>query len=313
MLMLTFAGFVGILPAWLGRLTGFAAGSLGVAEYVQLSKSAGGLNGGSTPACGAAVLGVGATELVVLDAVGVGWELFLKNTVHTARPATTITTAASAAMVKIRRRRAWFARFSSCRSNLRFAVARRCLLVGTPSSSCVVCSSPEGSSSRVSVFWPPSVPCSAGRPTRQWETGPVLLTGFPAGMLQCNCYVLAQRPGSDAIVVDPGQRAMAQLRRILDEHRLTPAAVLLTHGHIDHIWSAQKVCDSFGIPAYIHPADRAMLGDPIRGFGPRLGQILAGALFREPRRVIELRDGDTLEVAGITVTADHTPGHTPGS
>jgi len=101
---------------------------------------------------GAAVLGVGATELVVLDAVGVGWELFLKNTVHTARPATTITTAASAAMVKFLRRRAWFARFSSCRSNLRFAVARRCLLVGTPSSSYVVCSSPEGSSSCVGVL-----------------------------------------------------------------------------------------------------------------------------------------------------------------
>ena len=67
----------------------------------------------------------------------------------------------------------------------------------------------------------------------------VFITGFPAGLLQCNCYVLAPHPGADAIVVDPGQRAMGQLRRILDENRLTPAGVLLTHGHIDHIWSAQ--------------------------------------------------------------------------
>ena len=74
----------------------------------------------------------------------------------------------------------------------------------------------------------------------------VLLKAFPAGMLACNCYVLAPKAGSDAIVVDPGQRAMAPLRRILDEHRLTPAGVLLTHGHIDHIWSAQKVGDTFG-------------------------------------------------------------------
>ena len=74
----------------------------------------------------------------------------------------------------------------------------------------------------------------------------MLITGFPAGMLACNCYLLAPRPGSDAIVVDPGQRAMAPLRRLLDEHRLTPAAVLLTHGHIDHIWSAQKVADTYG-------------------------------------------------------------------
>ncbi len=145
----------------------------------------------------------------------------------------------------------------------------------------------------------------------------MLLTGFPAGMLACNCYVLAPRAGgADAIVVDPGQRAFATLRRILDENRLTPpAAVLLTHGHIDHIWSAQKVGDTFGCPVYIHPPeDRFMLADPIRGFGPRLGQIALGALFREPKQVVELhRDGgDKIELGGITVTVDHTPGHTKG-
>ncbi|KUI19965.1 MBL fold metallo-hydrolase [Mycobacterium sp. GA-2829] len=142
----------------------------------------------------------------------------------------------------------------------------------------------------------------------------MLITGFPAGMLACNCYVLAQRPGSDAIVVDPGQRAMAPLRRVLDEHRLTPAAVLLTHGHIDHIWSAQKVADTYGCPAYIHPDDRFMLTDPIKGFGPKVGQLLLGALFREPKQVVELqRDGEVLDLGEMTVTVDHTPGHTKGS
>src|SRR4051812_36056193 len=142
----------------------------------------------------------------------------------------------------------------------------------------------------------------------------VFITGFPAGMLACNCYVLAQRAGADAIVVDPGQRAMGQLRRILDENRLTPAAVLLTHGHIDHIWSAQKVSDTFGCPTYIHPEDRFMLTDPIKDFGPKLGQILLAAIFREPKQVIELdRDADKIDLAGIGVTVDHTPGHTRGS
>lgn len=142
----------------------------------------------------------------------------------------------------------------------------------------------------------------------------VLLTGFPAGMLACNCYVLAHGQGSDAIVVDPGQRAFAPLRRILDENRLTPAAVLVTHGHIDHIWSAQKVADTFGCAVYIHPADRHMLTDPIRGFGPRIAQVAFGTLFREPRQIVELdRDGAVLDVGGISVTVDHTPGHTRGS
>jgi hydroxyacylglutathione hydrolase len=133
-------------------------------------------------------------------------------------------------------------------------------------------------------------------------------------MLQCNCYVLAPRAGADAIVVDPGQRAFAPLRRILDENRLTPAAVLLTHGHIDHMWSAQKVADTYGCPVYIHPDDRFMLTDPIAGLGPRVAQVALGAFFREPRQVVELdRDGDKIELGGITVAVDHTPGHTKGS
>ncbi len=147
-----------------------------------------------------------------------------------------------------------------------------------------------------------------------WETGAVFITGFPAGMLACNCYVLAERPGADAIVVDPGQRAMDRLRRILDENRLTPAAVLLTHGHIDHIWSAQKVADTYGCPVYIHPEDRFMLTDPIQGFGPRLAQRALGMLFSEPKQLVELdKDGQTLDFGDVSVTVDHTPGHTRGS
>ncbi len=146
----------------------------------------------------------------------------------------------------------------------------------------------------------------------------MFITGFAAGMLACNCYVLAPRAGGDAIVVDPGQGAMGPLRRILDENRLTPAAVLLTHGHIDHIWSAQKVADMYGCPAYIHPEDRFMLTDPIKDFGRGfLGGLASsafGALFREPKQVLELdKDGDKVELGGVTVTVDHTPGHTRGS
>ncbi|HZA09665.1 MBL fold metallo-hydrolase [Mycobacterium sp.] len=141
----------------------------------------------------------------------------------------------------------------------------------------------------------------------------MLITGFPTGMIQANCYVVAPRAGSAAVVIDPGQNAVPKLRRVLADDRLTPAAVLLTHGHLDHIWTAQKVCDEFGVPAYIHPGDRSMLSDPIRGFGPRVGQILFGALFHEPKQVVEIGDGDKLELAETTVLVEHTPGHTRGS
>jgi hydroxyacylglutathione hydrolase len=151
-------------------------------------------------------------------------------------------------------------------------------------------------------------------PNPAWETWVVLITGFPAGVLACNCYVLAPHAGADAIIVDPGQSAFARLRRILDDNRLTPAAVLLTHGHIDHMWSAQKVADTYGCPVYIHPSDRIMLTDPIKGIGPRIGQWALSNFFQEPRQVIELKqDGQLLDFEGLAVTVDHTPGHTLGS
>ncbi|WP_305094884.1 MBL fold metallo-hydrolase [Prescottella sp. R16] len=141
----------------------------------------------------------------------------------------------------------------------------------------------------------------------------MLVTGFPAGMFQTNCYILAHDDASDCVVVDPGQDAAEPLAQFLDQQGLTPRAVLLTHGHLDHTWSVAPVCERYGIPAYIHPDDRYMLSDPGRGMGPGMKQIVGDAVFREPAEVIELADGDEVTVAGIDFVVDHTPGHTQGS
>lgn len=141
----------------------------------------------------------------------------------------------------------------------------------------------------------------------------MLVTGFPAGAFQTNCYILAQDDSTECVVVDPGQDATAPLVEFLDQSGLTPAAVLLTHGHLDHTWSVAPVCEKFGIPAYIHPEDRYMLSDPLRGTGPALAAMIGDAEFREPADVRELADGDVLELAGIRFDVDHTPGHTQGS
>lgn len=141
----------------------------------------------------------------------------------------------------------------------------------------------------------------------------MLVTGFPAGMFQTNCYILAQDDATECVVVDPGQDAAEPLVQFLDQQGLTPRAVLLTHGHLDHTWSVAPVCDRYGIPAYIHPGDRYMLSDPGRGMGPAMKQIVGDTEFREPAEVVELADGDEFTVAGIDFVVDHTPGHTQGS
>lgn len=141
----------------------------------------------------------------------------------------------------------------------------------------------------------------------------MLVTGFPAGMFQTNCYVLAQDGATECVVVDPGQDAAEPLADLLRDAGLTPSAVLLTHGHLDHVWNASQVCARYTVPAYIHPADRFMLTDPGRAIGPTLAPFIAGTEFIEPDEVIELADGDELIEAGIEFTVDHTPGHTQGS
>ena len=138
------------------------------------------------------------------------------------------------------------------------------------------------------------------------------IVGFPAGMFQTNCYIVSDEAG-DCVIVDPGQDAEAEVRKQVSEAGLRPRAVLLTHGHLDHIWNAQQVADRYGVPAYIHPDDRPMLADPARGLSLDLSAMLKGIEFVEPAEVIEVFDGDTLRIGSMTFDVDHVPGHSPGS
>lgn len=142
----------------------------------------------------------------------------------------------------------------------------------------------------------------------------MFVAGFPAGVFGTNCYVVSTSAGSECVIVDPGQDAMAGIDEILREHRLKPVAVILTHGHLDHVWSVAPVCGAKDVPAYIHPDDRALLSDPARGFSPDVAeQLLGGLQLSEPSDVKELADGEALSIAGIEFRVDHAPGHTPGS
>jgi len=146
----------------------------------------------------------------------------------------------------------------------------------------------------------------------------VLVVGFPAGPWGTNCWVLATGAGEQCVIVDPGKDAAPGIEDAVREHGLSPVAVLLTHGHIDHVWSVVPVCGARGIPAYIHPSDRGMLEDPMAGISAQTAQMLAtmteGRLAAgEPDDVRELSDGAVLELAGLTLVVDHAPGHTRGS
>ena len=145
----------------------------------------------------------------------------------------------------------------------------------------------------------------------------MLVTGFPAAAFATNCYVVAPAEGEECLVVDPGIGVLDQLAEVLARHRLRPAAVLATHGHLDHVFSVTPVCGAHGTAAYVHADDRYRVADPISSLDPALlgmlEQQFGTVRWTEPDDVRLLTDGETLTVAGLDLTVLHCPGHTEGS
>ena len=148
----------------------------------------------------------------------------------------------------------------------------------------------------------------------------MLIASFPAGPLQANCYLVAPAAGAGCVVIDPGQASADGVAGLVREHDLTPEAVLITHGHFDHMWDTSPVARRYDVPVWIHPADRHLLADPMAAISNDSAQMLREQLgmtevpdFTEPADVRDASDGATIEAAGLTFTVDHTPGHTPGT
>ena len=143
----------------------------------------------------------------------------------------------------------------------------------------------------------------------------MLIAGFPAGPWGTNCYVAATGPGTECVVIDPGKDAAEGVAQVVREHKLKPVAVLVTHGHVDHMWCVAPVAGTYDATAWIHPDDRHLLANPMAGMSAETTAMLLGGKyeFAEPDRVEELADAQTLELAGLSFVVDHTPGHTEGS
>ncbi|WP_419993434.1 MBL fold metallo-hydrolase [Streptomyces boninensis] len=142
----------------------------------------------------------------------------------------------------------------------------------------------------------------------------MLIAGFPAGAWGTNCYLVAPAAGEECVIIDPGHQAAEGVGETVAKHRLKPVAVILTHGHIDHVASVVPVCGAHDVPAWIHPDDRYMLKEPEKAIGLAVGQQLMGDLtVGEPDDLKELTDGAKLELAGLELSVAHAPGHTKGS
>ena len=121
------------------------------------------------------------------------------------------------------------------------------------------------------------------------------ITVFQLGSLGTNCYIV--REGKNCAIIDPGDAGEA-LADWLDNAGLTPEAVLLTHGHYDHVGGVEALRNRYaGLPVYVHEADTHLTADLSRGL----------------QWTHHYNEGDILTVGGVEFRVLHTPGHTPGS
>ena len=130
---------------------------------------------------------------------------------------------------------------------------------------------------------------------------------------------MGDRAAGTCAIIDPGEFGAEQVPTVLDRLELRCEAILLTHGHLDHVWAVPDLARSLDVPVHLHPQDRWLWDVPAAGFGvpPAQADLLLrqqfGLTWDPPsERLVDLADHQRLTVAGVEYTVRHTPGHTPG-
>ena len=120
---------------------------------------------------------------------------------------------------------------------------------------------------------------------------------MPLGDYQTNCYLVSEKNSDHCVIIDPGYSPEIILKRLEREH-MTPDAILLTHGHFDHVGGVREIAAETDCKVYLCEDDLSM--PPVFTAGP----LYYTDLYTE---------GDRVTAAGLTFRVLHTPGHTPGS
>lgn len=140
----------------------------------------------------------------------------------------------------------------------------------------------------------------------------MIVGGEPLWLAATNCYVVAPETGGPGVVVD-APPDIAAIESLVRRYDITPVAVLVTHGHIDHAGGGGVVA-AFDVDAHLHPDDEFLALDP----GSQLRMLTGFAPpgfekdFAFPPAYTPLRAGERLDLAGLAIDVLHTPGHTPG-
>ena len=139
--------------------------------------------------------------------------------------------------------------------------------------------------------------------------------GAPLGRWQTNCYLIGDRERGSGVIVDPGEQGERHVPEMLSQAGVSCEAILLTHGHLDHLWAVPTLARDLDVPVLLHPDDRWLWDDPAAAFGapPELLAQEFGLDWDPPTEHLDsVTEGQRLSFAGIAFDVKHNPGHTPG-
>ncbi|MDF2473072.1 MAG: Zn-dependent hydrolase, including glyoxylase [Anaerocolumna sp.] len=128
---------------------------------------------------------------------------------------------------------------------------------------------------------------------------------FVLGRVETNCYFIINEETMEVILVDPADKAK-QIDLHLKEQSLKPVAILLTHGHFDHIMAIPELQELYHLPVYAMEEEKGLLSDPAKNYSAGVGKRVVVNVTHP------LKDKDKITLAGMDITVIYTPGHTIG-
>lgn len=138
------------------------------------------------------------------------------------------------------------------------------------------------------------------------ETGKLCIEIMPVGEIGTNCCIVFNKSTKEGFVVDPGAWAEKILAKVKEEE-IRLSAVLLTHGHFDHIMAVNEIREKLRAEVYAGENEESLLKDPLLNASEVVGSPY---IVNTPEHL--LREGDKIELAGVTIRVIETPGHTVG-